>query len=257
MAFAGDPTCTTPIDQAFRFLTAQQDPKGWLGPSCDKRILVQALGTSALAALAPARPQARPFLEKAAAVLLQARGPEGWTRDGSPGVHVVATAWAVHALRQAQVAGVRLPEGWEARSSAGCWRLFDRRKGTVGLARSGEQGGWPAAAAAGWVLSACGRGQDVRVLAPSCRQGALAGLAVDQEPDLEALALLALWMREDAKAFPGGREALRAALLRVARPGARGSFSWETARPNPWDGLEGKAYATAAGAWLLRLLETK
>ena len=209
-----------------------------LGPVCDKRVLVQSMGTAALAGLARELPQARKPLQSAAAALLKARRSEGWSKDAaSSQIHAVATSWAVFALGRARVAGARLPAGWEAKPLSGLRRLVDKRAGTA-------TGGWASTVAVGAALASLGLDPESKVLAVKAREGARAHLAQPamELADPETLALLALWMGADA-------EGLKAAFERWGGDPPR----WEVRIPSKWDSLSGEAYATALAAWVLAI----
>ncbi len=251
------------LDRALGFLKGHQDPAGFLGPSCDKRTLVQAMGTAALAGLARTRPGAREPLRKAALALLKSRGAEGWSKDGTPAqIHAVATAWAAAALLRAQSAGAELPRDWMPRASRGCERLVDRRMKTAGLFRQGDEaqtgGGWASTVAVGAVLSWLDEPAAARLLAPAALDGAEAawGLPSMEEADPEILALLALWARADPTVLPeSAREGLRDAFARWERRGGKDAPRWTTRSGSRWDSLAGEAYATALAVWTLALAE--
>lgn len=251
------------LDLALDFLKGHQDPAGLLGPSCDKRTLVQAMGTAALAGLARTRPEAREPLRKAALALLKSRGADGWSKDGAPGQsHAVATAWASAALLRAQSAGAGLPKDWMQRVSRGCQRLVARCRKTAGLFRQGDEaqtgGGWASTVAVGATLSWLGETAEARLLVPAALSGAKTcwGLSSMEEADPEILALLALWARSDATVLPeAAREGLRDAFQRWKWKGGKDAAHWTTRSGSRWDSLAGEAYATALAVWTLELAE--
>lgn len=253
---AGSPAAGESVDRslgrALAFLGSQQDPAGRLGPACDKRVLVQAMGTSALAGLARTRPEARVPLKKAVQALMamKVRGPDGWSKDGASGqIHAVATAWALSALGRAQAAGAEVPTGWQAKVADSCMRLVDRRTGTAGLFRPGDgHEPWGATVATGAALAALGR--DAGLLEAQAVKGAHLDMAALERADLETLALLALWSQRD-KGLAGRVQPALSKALAAWGGDARGGV--RALRPSPWDAMEGEVYATAMRLWLTAL----